>query len=55
MPSIPAAHEARNLLISFNRQLGPRQVLKDMSHATTLARRPRALVRGPSCSSCPWL
>ena len=55
MPSIPAAHEARNLLISLNRQLGPRQVLEDMSHATTLELRPSALVRGPSRSSCPWL
>ena len=26
MPSIPAIHEARDLLISLNRQLGPRQV-----------------------------
>ena len=26
MPSIPAAHEARDLFISLNRQLGPRQV-----------------------------
>ncbi|KAM1397326.1 hypothetical protein ACFX2I_014922 [Malus domestica] len=32
MPSIPAAHEARNLLISLNRQPGPCQVQEPKGH-----------------------
>ena len=57
MPSIPAAHEARDLLISLNRQLGPRQVQEPKGYEPCdyPSTAPSASVRGPSRSSCPWL
>ncbi|KAM1664581.1 hypothetical protein TB2_043862 [Malus domestica] len=54
---IPAANEARNLLISLNHRLGPCQVQEPKGHEPcgSLITAPQRLNLRPQLHSCLWL